>query len=113
MRKPTVLNAVIANGESLSAAVNVQSVPLCRIIMPAEWTAANLTLQTSSDGTTFNNLYNEDGTEVLIQAAASRSILLYAGNYLGIAFIKVRSGTSGSPVAQGAARNIGVIAIEF
>ena len=42
------------------------------ITMPAAWTAANLTFQASPDGSTFYNLYDDEGNEVTVTAAASR-----------------------------------------
>ncbi|CAK0772595.1 conserved hypothetical protein [Gammaproteobacteria bacterium] len=104
------IDVVIANGESLSGAVQLGGAELIGVVMPAAWTAANLTLQVSADGTTFNNLYDVDGNEVPITAAASRYINLLPINFVGFQWIKVRSGTSGTPVAQGAARTIGIVA---
>lgn len=101
--------ATIANGESLSAAVDLDGSTIVGIIMPAVWTAANLTLQMSADDTTFNNVYDELGAEKTITAAASRYIPLNPSDFLGADSFKLRSGTSGTPVNQGAARSIVVV----
>lgn len=103
--------ATIANGESLSAAVDLGGWRVAGIVMPASWTAANLTLQTSPDGETYNNRYDRSGTEYTITAAASRSIQIPLDDLLSVRFIKVRSGTSGSPVNQGAERSITLVLV--
>ena len=95
---------IIANGASLSTAVPIfGGLPAC-IEMPAAWTAANLTFQTSGDGTNYFNLYDENGTEINVTAAASIRIRLEPSQWAGIAKIKIRSGTAAAAVNQGAER---------
>lgn len=101
-------SAAIASGQSLSAAVVVNGDALVEIQMPATWTTANLTFQTSPDGTTFQDLYDEEGTEVTVTAAASRNIKLNGAEWANIEWLKVRSGTTGTAVNQGGARTIGL-----
>jgi hypothetical protein len=48
---------------------------LCAIDMPADWDAANLTFQASyNTGGTFDDLYDQYGTETSVTAAADRYI---------------------------------------
>lgn len=102
--------AVITSGVSLSTAVNIDPYRLVGIAMPATWTAANLTFQASHDnGTTYNNLYDDLGTEMTVTAAASRYITLDPAVFAGINYLKVRSGTSGTPVNQGGDRTITLV----
>lgn len=104
--------ATIANGASLSDIVHLQQRRLFGIQMPAAWTAANLTFQGSYDGTTYNDLYDDAGTEVSVTAAASRFIIMVTpAKFLGIQRLKIRSGTTGVAVNQGAERLIRVISI--
>ena len=103
------LGVVIANGQSLSAAAQVGGYLLCGIIMPSAWTAAALTFQASKDGTTYNNLYSDGGVEHTVVADASRHIKIDPQDFAGVQYVKVRSGTSGTPVAQGAARTITLV----
>jgi hypothetical protein len=77
---------------------------LVAIVVPASWTAADLTFQASNDDTTFTNLYNASGTEVTVTAAASRWIALDPSDFAGIAYLKVRSGTAAAAVNQGGDR---------
>ena len=100
----------IANGASLSGAVDVTSFidvgnpsPV-GIIMPASWTTADLTFQASQNCSTYTNLYDALGNEYTVKAAASRFILLDRTAFVGFRCFKIRSGTSGSPVNQGAQR---------
>lgn len=73
--------------------------------MPSSWTAADLTFQVSTDnGTTYQNVYEEDGSEYVVTADASRFIAITG--LPRVDAIKVRSGTSGTAVAQGAARTL-------
>lgn len=102
--------AAIASGGSLSDAVDLGDLRAVRIVMPAAWTAAALTFQTSYDGTAFNDLYDEAGAEVSYTVAAGRSVRLPVGDWLGVRFLKLRSGTTGTPVNQAAARSFIVVA---
>ncbi len=103
-------SAVIANGTSLAAAVNLGAGRLAGIQMPAAWDAANLTFQVSQDGVTYQNLYDATGAEIVVTAAAARYIALNQQLWTGINFLKVRSGTSVTPVNQTAARSVVLIA---
>jgi hypothetical protein len=111
-------SAVIANAASLSGAVDLGSDRLHRIVIPAAWTAAGITFQASPDGTTYYDLYNvaSDGTatEVTIASAgvvANRSLVLDPSVFLGIRWLKIRSGTSAVAVNQGAARTILLVTV--
>jgi len=106
---PTVITATINSGASLSAAIELKGEALIGIIIPASWTTANLTFQGSVDGTNYSNIYDDLGTEVTVQASASRHIRLIPTNWIGYTHIKLRSGTSGTPVNQAAARTITLV----
>lgn len=103
--------ATIASGASLSGSVNLGGGRLFAIMMPADWTAADLTFQASVDGTTFYNVYDEEDSEVTVQAAEDRYIILEPARWLGVRYLKVRSGTSGSAVNQGADRAITLVQV--
>ena len=101
----------ITNGTALSASVGIGiNSAVVGIIMPAAWTAANLTFQASVDDATFNNLYDAAGTEFTVTAAVSRFIALDPSKTDSISRLKVRSGTAGTPVNQvGADRTITLV----
>jgi hypothetical protein len=94
----------ITNGQSLSPAVDMGGTTLVSIQMPAAWTAAGITLQGSSDGVSFFNIFSSTGVEYALAAAASSFIVLDPVDMLGVRYMKIRSGTAGTPVNQAADR---------
>jgi len=100
---------LIASGTALSNGALLGDHVLVGIQMSAAWSAASLTFQISYDlGASFHDLYDDSGSEVTLAPAAP------AGKYLqispdpfgGIVLLKVRSGTTGTPVNQAADRNL-------
>lgn len=106
---PSTTTVTIANGQSLSGAVNLSGFTLIGIDLPSAWTTANLTLQASIDNSTWDNVFDSTGTEVTISAAASRFVLLNPADFVAIRYLRLRSGTSGTPVNQGGARTITLV----
>ena len=96
------IQATILIDTSLSAAVELGGHSVERIIMPTVWVAADLTFQVSDDGgATFQNLYWDWGAEMVVDAAVATTIELSPFVKLSnIDQLKVRSGTSGTPVVQ-------------
>jgi hypothetical protein len=112
---PTPRTATIANGASLSNAVKLGRGGVGALALPSGWTTAALTFQGSvDDGVSYQNIY-DDGTERTIASAsvaASRTLSLDPEDWVGFTHIKVRSGTAGSPVNQGADRAI-VVSLDW
>jgi hypothetical protein len=97
---PILFPVVIASGAALSGAIAIGPYTLVGIQMPAAWVAAGLSFQVSQDGgTTFRELQSTT-SPVAITAAAGQFIAIDPATWLGITYLKVRSGTSGSPVNQ-------------
>jgi hypothetical protein len=99
--------------------IDVRAFELVAIQMPADWDAANLTFQGKPGATlsakapgsneVLQNVYDSGGTEVTVTAAADRYIVFTAAHAAalnGLAWVKIRSGTSGAAVVQNAAREI-------
>lgn len=111
--KGTTKTAVIAAGASLSGEVDLEGYLLAGIIIPGAWTAANLTFQVSpTSGGTYVDLYDDAGNEVTVTVGgASRGIGvdLLAGVLAQWRFIKLRSGTTGTPVNQAAERTLTLV----
>jgi hypothetical protein len=84
---------------------------LIAISMPATtWTTAALTFQASPDGgTTWQEATSSSGTGLSYTATQSAFILIDPSTLLGMNCIKVRSGTSGSPVTQSAGAVISLL----
>jgi len=97
---------VIANGASLSAGLNLGGRILTGVFMPSAWTAASLTFQASYDNVTFVDMYSLDGAELSVVAGASLYLPINYQNFMGVNFIKIRSGASAAAVNQGAARTL-------
>ena len=104
------LTATIANGASLSDAIDLGGTSLTGLLLPATWTTADITVQASVDGNAFVNVYNDLGGETLIKAAASRLVTLDPAQFMGFSHVKLRSGTSGTPVNQASEREITLLA---
>lgn len=103
---PRMETVQIASGQSLSAEIVLKGT-LVAIQMPAAWDAADISFMASlDDGATYGNLRDQFGVELIIPTAVSRVIYLDASTWLGVRRIKVRSGSSTTPVAQTAARTI-------
>lgn len=109
-------NATIANGGSLSNAIPLGGAVPCALVLPAAWTAANITFSGSVDGVNFGSIFDGDAgaeaeyklttTFTAASGGENRAIPLNPDRFQGYNWIKVRSGTQGAPVAQGAQRVI-------
>lgn len=114
-RRVLFIDAVIANGESLSAAINLRGYRLAGVIMPAAWTAAALSFQAAeSESGTFSEAVDSAGAPLAVTAAASQYIVFVAALQeatTALAVIKVRSGTSGAAVNQAAARTLRLVLV--
>ena len=106
------VHAEISLGTSLAACVDLGAGRvLCAIDMPAGWDKASLTFQASPDlDGAYDNLYDQYGMEKTVVAAAGRYISLDdPAFWLGVRYLKVRSGTAAAPVNQSATRVINLI----
>lgn len=83
------------------------------LMMPTGWTAAALTMRTSLDGINWFDLYDRYGVEISITAAASRRIAFEPWMLPGVNWLQFRSGTGGTPVNQGADRDLTLLYREF
>lgn len=100
----------IAASGSLSEEIELGGRVPVAIRMPGVWTTANLTFSSSpASGSTFLNKYDDAGAEYTVAAGASREIPLNPNAFLGGSYLKLRSGTSGTPVNQAVAATLGVV----
>lgn len=108
----------IANGQSLSGAVNLPG-PVTAIAIPTLTTdSSSITFQGSADGVTYQELNTADGTAyVVVTAATGATTVLLATvaastetlPFIALPYIKVRTGLVGAAQAQGAARTITLV----
>lgn len=107
-------DAVIANGGSLSNAVEIDG-RLNAIVIPAAWTTAAITFSASADGSNYHDvvdIVSGSRTERTLASGAITAgdfVALTRSDWAGMKYLKVRSGTSASPVNQGAARTFSLI----
>ncbi len=95
----------IALNAFLSGTIDIGGSSIGIIFMPGAWTAADLTFQIGQwQNGSYWSLYDESGTEVVVTAAAARAIPL-PPEVFGARWIKIRSGTVGTPVLQLAQRD--------
>lgn len=110
-------DVAIANGAALSGETDLRNHDLLAIELPAAWTAASITFQSCvrNDGAsnaaslteTFQDVFDSAGAEVTITAVQGHYVVLTEAQMhalRGLGRTKVRSGTTGTPVNQGAAR---------
>ena len=108
LARPTVQTATIANAASLSDVVEVGEGVVVGFLVPA-FTAAVITFQGSDDGVTFKDLKDAAAAEISIASSVGDVYFAAPAALNSAAFLKVRSGTSAAPVAQGAQRLIKVV----
>jgi hypothetical protein len=100
-------SVTIANGQALSTVADLRGLgQVITVIMPSTWTAAALTFQASIDGANFFDVrYN--GAEVMDSAPpVSKWIAFDPAVFAAARYLKIRSGTSGTPVNQAAERTL-------
>lgn len=100
-RQSVAMDVTILDTESLSSALHLRGRVVVGIYIPASWTTGNITFQAcdTEDGT-FVDVYTLTAELAATSAASSRYVALDPVNFHGINFLKIRSGTSGTPVAQ-------------
>lgn len=107
----TINGPTIEAGESLSNAVDCTAGQLVAITMPNGWTNAQgnknvcLTFEFSPDGEVFSDLCTLDGYAVTVPLVVNDStVVIPADVGRATAWLKIRSGIKGDPVAQEEAR---------
>ena len=94
--------AEITPGNSLSNPVDLTYRRLNALWIPAGFTPANLTFQSSPDGLSYGELVDDTGAAITVATAGASTfvILTKPSQWLGVRYLIVRSGTSISPVPQ-------------
>lgn len=117
----TLVPVTILNGASLSAEVTVGAKRIVGIQMPAVWTTGAFTFQahigTLAGVETYGGVVDAAGAAVTVAAptAGSYIVLSEAASMTlhGLGRIKVRSGTAGTPVNQGAQRDFFLVLTDY
>jgi hypothetical protein len=103
----------ITSGGTLASAVSIDGLAVVGIITPTAWTAAAITFDVSYDGVTYVPFWKDDGEvdipSAQISTSAARFFALNPADWVGLNYVKVRSGIKGTEVAQGAARALTLV----
>ena len=90
-----------------SDAIDCAGATLSSILMATSaWTNASMTFLGSIDGSNFYDIYGSTGNEIAYTTTASRLMTFDPAFWLGMRWIKIRSGTTATPVAQAAERTL-------
>jgi hypothetical protein len=101
-----------ANGQS--GVIDMTGCVLIGVQMSTAWTAAGITfLAATAETGTFHSVFGSTGDEITLSADASRFINVSPLTSVGYRWLRVRSGTSGTPVAQAAARTLTLVTRPF
>jgi hypothetical protein len=106
------MNVVIPGGQSQSGAIPlaVSQETLVGLVMPAAFDGSTITFLGGDSATgTFRPLYNAAGVEIAVMVAAGRFIAIDPNDFVAPPYLKLRSGTSATPVNQTANRTIMVL----
>lgn len=109
-----IVEVTIPNGTAFATPLQVFGLSVVAIIMPpaGQWTAADITFKASHDAASsqFRDFYDDSGAEVTVTAIAGRYIRLDPLFHITSArYLQIRSGTSATPVNQGAQRLIRLV----
>ncbi len=95
----------ITSGQSQSVAVDVEGFDPIALHLPSVWTTANITFLAAEkfDGT-YLPVFGPTGTEAMATMGTQQRVILLSEASLadlrGLRYLKLRSGTLASPVAQ-------------
>lgn len=98
-------SVTIVNGASLSEAFPLGDLTLTGILLPT-LTSAAITFKGSIDGVTYGDIFNTAGVVTLAAGTGGVLLALSPNDFRPAGFVKIQSGTTGSPVTQGADRVI-------
>lgn len=100
---PVYLSASIPAGAAVSGTINSGAQTLHGVLIPSNWTAADLTFEISVDGgATFFNMKSTTNAEIDYQVAAGSYVAIDPTLWRAINCFRIRSGTSAVPVNQAA-----------
>ena len=112
-RSKDTVDVTIDSGASLSSTASLAGKTVVGIEMSDDWDAAALTFQTAaSAAANVGDLYDEDGeVEIASGSAVAGGVIGFQkiARFEHAEFVRVRSGTTGSPVNQTADRVITLI----
>jgi hypothetical protein len=106
-----ILEVIIPAGGSLSAGVDLGTTQPCVIFPPAAWTPANLYFVLSPDNVTYYDAYRLLVGHLAVPVEPTKCITLNTANWPRNVWVKFRSGTPTSPIAQVAERRFRMMVV--
>jgi hypothetical protein len=104
----TTITATIPARGTITPAIAITG-PIVGIIMPTAWTPAVVTVQGSSDGVNFCDLYDgQTAKELSFNLKANSMVAISPNRLCCCTMIKLRSGTAANPVMQAVACQFGI-----
>jgi len=110
-----LISVSISTGATgLSSEIDLTGHVLVGVLMSTAWTDAGITFAAATAETgTYQSVYGSTGDETTLTVDASRFVSLTPLTSVGYRWLKVRSGTVGTPVAQAAARTLTLVTRKF
>lgn len=109
----SLILATIAEGESVTGTIDLSYTALTGFVLPAEWTAAGVSVEVSVDGTNWatGGIQDFAGNTIGIWSSgvANGAYAIDLASMVCWNYCRIRSGTYGTPIAQAAARVISVV----
>jgi hypothetical protein len=108
MAKPSItsVTVTILAGTAVSNAADISSGNVTMLLMPADWTPANMSFLLSEDNVSFRELYDVYGMEVIKAVGPNRALNVDPSYTAGALWLKLCSGPAATPVLQDADRPI-------
>jgi hypothetical protein len=105
-KRSSLAIAQIANGQTVSSAVNCDGLDVVALQLPAAFTGVAITFQGSADNVLYQQIYDDAGAAVSLTVAQGRYVVIntLTKQLRGMRFLKIVSGS-----AEGAARVIQVV----
>jgi predicted transcriptional regulator len=100
MPKPVIATATIAAGTALSGSIDLSAGAVTMVIVPAQWSGANIGFMVSVDNINFYDLVDALGAEILRLAVAGTAVLVDPSMTQSALYLKIRSGQATHPVIQ-------------
>lgn len=100
----------IESGTSMTGTVNLGGLRLFGIIVPPEWTEANISFQMSPDtGDNWFEICDTNGEPVVTLAAAESYFAVDPRCFASIQYLRLRSGEKGAEISQAGDRTLQLI----
>lgn len=105
----TLAGPTINAGAVLSNVIDLGTLYIVGLVMPAEWTGAVVSVVVSQDGDNFYDLFDATGHEFLFNVTPGVAINVDPHRLLLARYLQLRSGTRKQPITQAKARTFRTI----